>query len=131
MFEWDDKYLVGRADIDAEHKALFRHAQELHLAIEEDRAQVELASLFARLAAYTRFHFAGEEELMRHNRFPGMEQHLREHQKLAGRVAQLEREFESGKSRVDRSTLQLLRQWLNHHVLDSDQSIAGHLRDAR
>ena len=128
MFAWNDKYLVGCTDIDAEHKALFRLAEDLHLAMEEGRAQSELTSLFARLAAYTRFHFTGEEELMRRHEFPGMEQHLREHRRLATRVAELERDFESGKARVDASTLQLLRRWLNHHVLDSDQSVAGHLR---
>jgi len=126
MFAWSEKYSVGNPDIDAEHQALFRLAAELQAAVESGRAQEELAGIFARLSAYTQFHFAGEEERMRRSHFAGLAAHAREHKQLTGRLSELEHAFIEGKSRVDRTTLQFLERWLSHHVVRSDRSVGEH-----
>ena len=82
QFEWSEKHSVGCPDVDDEHKALFRIAQELYDAIHEGTARAELTSLFDRLASYTRFHFANEEALMRKTGALDYDQHCREHRKF-------------------------------------------------
>ncbi|MGA2186049.1 MAG: bacteriohemerythrin [Bryobacteraceae bacterium] len=130
LFAWSDEYSLGQPDIDREHKALFRMAQELNEAMLRGEAQEELAGLFARLAAYTKFHFTNEEALMRAAHYADAASHAREHNQFTAKVAALEREFEDGQATVTRETMQFLRGWLNHHILGTDQRVARHLRGA-
>jgi len=127
-FVWKDEYSLGQPDIDREHKALFRIAQELNEALERHDAQAELAGIFARLVSYTRFHFSNEEALMRRSNYPDTERHVKEHNKLTAKVGALERDFEHGKSTVTMETMKFLRRWLDHHILGTDQLVAKHVR---
>jgi hemerythrin len=127
-FAWTDDYSLGRPDIDREHKALFRIAQELNEAMLRGDAHEELASLFARLVAYTRFHFSNEEALMRVANYPDTAGHIDEHDRLTAKVAALERQFEDGNATVTEETMKFLRRWLHHHILGTDQRVAVHLR---
>jgi hemerythrin len=129
-FVWTEAYSLGQPDIDREHKALFRIAQELNDAMLRGDAQEELAGLFARLVAYTRFHFANEEALMRAANYPETAAHVREHDRLTAKVAALQRQFEDGKASVTMETMEFLRRWLDHHILGTDQRVAGQLRGA-
>jgi hemerythrin-like metal-binding protein len=130
-FAWKEEYSLGQPDIDREHKALFRMAQELNEAMLRAGAHEELSGLFARLVAYAKFHFANEERLMRDAHYTGAASHVREHERFAARVAALERDFEAGQAAVTEETMEFLRGWLNHHILGTDQQVARHIRDAR
>ena len=127
FFVWRDEYALGRPEIDREHQALFRIAQELNAAMSAGHAQDELAAIYARLVAYTRFHFANEEALMRSAGYSDLAQHAREHDRLTAKVARLEREFEEGSAAVTAETMEFLRRWLKHHILGADQKVAKHL----
>src|SRR5690242_3987715 len=130
-FTWNDKYSLGCPDIDDEHKALFRMAEQLYDAIRNATGQTELTTLFAKLASYTRFHFEDEEALMRGSGYPEYEQHCREHGKLTAKVSMLEWQFRNGHANVDIATVHFLRDWLQHHVCGADQRVADHLKQTR
>ena len=129
-FVWTEQYSLGQPDIDREHKALFRMAQQLNEAMLRGDAQAELAGLFARLVAYTKFHFTNEEALMRGTNYPDTASHVREHDQFTAKVAALEREFENGKTTVTAETMEFLRGWLGHHIVGTDQRMARHIRGA-
>jgi hemerythrin len=129
-FVWTEEYSLGQPDIDREHQALFRMARELNEAMLRGDAREELAGLFARLVAYTNFHFGNEEALMRAANYPDAASHAREHDRLTAKVAALEREFERGKATVTAETMDFLRRWLDHHILGTDQRVARHIRGA-
>ena len=126
-FVWKDGYSFGQPDIDREHQALFRIAQELNEGVERGDAQEKLAGIFARLVAYTRFHFSNEEELMRRSNYPDVAGHVAEHNRLTAKVAALERQFEASDAMVTADTMEFLRRWLDHHILGTDQKVARHL----
>ena len=126
-FVWKDGYSFGQPDIDREHQALFRIAQELNEGVERGDAQEKLAGIFARLVAYTKFHFSNEEQLMRQENYPDAARHIGEHNRLTAKVASLERQFEQGEAAVTEDTLEFLRRWLDHHILGTDQMVARHL----
>jgi len=127
-FVWKEEYSIGQPDLDREHQALFRMARELHEAVQRGAGREELAGLFARLTGYAKFHFANEEALMRTARYAHAASHTAEHRRFAAKVATLEREFEEGRSAVTAETMELLRDWLNRHILGTDQQVAKHLR---
>ena len=95
-FAWKDDYSVGCPDIDDEHNALFRMAEQLFDAINNGTATSDLTTLFARLASYARFHFEDEEALMQRSGYPEYEQHRREHFNFTAKVSTLELEFRNG-----------------------------------
>jgi hemerythrin len=126
-FAWKREYSLGQPDIDREHQALFRIAQELNQAMLRGDAHQDLAGMFARLVAYTKFHFSNEEALMRRANYPDTSSHIEEHDRLTAKVAALERQFEEGKATVTNETMKFLRRWLDHHILGTDQRVARHI----
>jgi hemerythrin len=53
-------------------------ADELHRAMLEHRGKESVGGLVKRLAAYTRYHFAGEERMMEETGYTGYLAHRRE-----------------------------------------------------
>jgi hemerythrin len=107
IFAWKDEYSVGNADIDAEHRALFRIAEEVHSAILEGADEDKLEGLFTRLANY-------------------VETHSRNDKRLSDKVQALHRRIEKGQARVDVETMRFVRSWLDHHI-----RLADHGSDAK
>ncbi len=99
LFTWDNKYSLGRSDLDSEHQALFPTAEHLYNAIGQGTSQDELTALFARLTSYARFHFENEEAPMRKTGFPDYEQHRREHTAVTAKIALLQGELQAGIAR--------------------------------
>jgi len=128
MFAWNQKYVLSCPKIDDEHRMLFRLAENLHLALAAGRGAEVLKGLFADLIGYTRTHFAHEEALMRASGYPAYRQHKAEHEDLAARAAALQKQGETGKLTVTLDTMRFLREWLDHHINQSDRLVADHVR---
>jgi len=128
LFDWSDTYSLEHPQIDREHQALFAMAGQLHQAMLNGSGTKVLGDLLARLINYTQVHFSHEETLMRQYRYGGMEAHVAEHRKLAEQVVELQRKFAAGKITITMETMQFLRDWLDNHILRSDQLVARHIR---
>jgi len=76
------------------------------------------------LITYTQEHFRREEELIRNIRFPGLQAHKNEHEKLLTQVLDLQKKFESGAATLSIQVLHVLRDWLIHHIGESDKELA-------
>jgi len=128
LFSWSDAYSLEHPQIDTEHRALFALANELHEAMRNGSGSLVLKDLLSRLINYTRVHFAHEESLMRHYQYPAMNPHVAEHRKLTEQVLELQQKFEAGKLTITMETMHFLRNWLERHILQSDQLVARHIR---
>src|SRR5512134_3985517 len=90
---WTPALAVGDADIDDQHRELFRRAARLIDALRSgDRGEV-LPTL-AYLEAYAVHHFAGEERLMRELGYPGLAEHVAAHGRFREEFAAHVREFD-------------------------------------
>ena len=63
--EWSDELSVGVEEIDEQHKVLVGLVNEMHEAIHQRHGSEVVQEILAKLADYTRIHFAVEESLMR------------------------------------------------------------------
>lgn len=126
-FAWNDTHSLGLPEIDSEHRALFGIAERLYDDMGTGVGKDGLAGLFARLAAYARFHFENEEALMRRTGFPGYADHRREHEKFSATVSSLERLLETGSVDLPGSLVEFLQSWLGQHVGGSDRRMAEYL----
>ena len=67
---WDDSWVIGVREIDAQHKNLVSILNQLHQARKLGQGQDELKNTLHNLVSYTRAHFAAEERLMEEARLP-------------------------------------------------------------
>src|SRR5260370_38640784 len=89
LFEWNDEFSVGIAEIDSEHRELFRIAEELHEGILNGTGEDELEVTYSRLAEQTRAHFEREDAILRKHGRPNVEQTSRGHLLLTQKVEPL------------------------------------------
>lgn len=128
MFEWKPEYSVHIPEIDAQHQRLFALAAELHTAMAEGKGRTVLEQSLARLADYTKTHFAHEERFMLLHHYPEASAHKIEHDKLAAQVLDLQKRFRGGEKTLTISLMVFLKNWLEHHIAGSDQQYSVYIR---
>ena len=128
MFSWQPEYSVGYPDIDNQHKKLFELADELHRAMTSGKGKDVLGKTLSDLIAYTKGHFATEERLMQAHHYPDYAKHKAEHDALTARVVGFQKEFEANRTALTVGLLQFLKDWLSHHIGETDRKIAAYLK---
>ena len=129
LFEWDAKYCVHIAEIDAQHQKLFALFNELYEAMQEGQGNEVVGKVLTGVVDYTAYHFAHEEKLLRQYGYPGEAAHQAEHEKLTLQARALVQKLHAGQSHVTMATLKFLCDWLNTHILESDRKFAPFLID--
>ena len=124
LFQWKDEYIVGQFEIDSQHKRLFELADQLHAAMTTGKGKEVLNKTLGDLIDYTKRHFAAEEKLMQTFKYPDYLAHKALHDKLTAQVVEFQKEFVSGKAPVTIQLLQFLKDWLKHHIGETDRKIA-------
>ncbi len=130
LFTWKDEYAISEPRIDAQHRRLFELAGNLHSAMLAGQAKNVLGGLLNELIAYTREHFSTEESLMRRCSYPDFQRHKIQHDDLTFTVLAFRRDFEAGKVALSVELLGFLKEWLAHHIAESDRRVGEHLRRA-
>ena len=129
MFEWSNTYSVGIGSVDGQHRNLFALAGELHAAMTAGQGKASVGRVLDRLVQYTAVHFAHEERLMRLHDYPDFPKHKAEHEGLTKQVLKFQEDFNAGRAAITVQLLQFLKDWLQHHIKESDQKLAPHLKD--
>ena len=129
LFKWDKMHAVFMPEIDAEHKNIFRLADELSQAV-AGRAPIDQARAILReLIASGEDHFAREERLMRATNYPGSAWHKRQHDTVRKRLKEFAPRIEAGERRAAAELLEFLSGWLRDHVRLADCMMAAHVRN--
>jgi hemerythrin len=124
LIAWNKQLELGVAEVDTQHKRLVEMVNRLHDAMAQGHGADIMGRLLDDLIAYTVSHFATEERLMKAGGYPGAPAHLREHDNLKKAVSELQREFKAGKKMLTLEVMKFLRDWLTHHILESDRALA-------
>jgi hemerythrin len=128
MFAWKQEYSVGYPEIDNQHKKLFELAEQLYEAMAGGKGNNVLAKTLGNLIAYTKGHFANEERLMQLHHYPDYAKHKADHDALTARVVGFQKEFEAHRTALSIGLLQFLKDWLSHHIGETDRKIAAYLK---
>ena len=131
MFEWKNSYSVGIASIDSQHQTLFAIGAELYAAMTAGQAKSVTNRILERLVQYTQSHFAHEERLMQRHEYPQFGAHKTEHDQLTAKVKAFHADVTGGKATISVQLLRFLRDWLEHHILESDRRYAPYLISQR
>jgi hemerythrin-like metal-binding protein len=127
MFEWKKEFSLGHADIDSQHQRLFELASKLHSAMALGQGRAATAKTLADLVSYTKQHFANEERLMQSHHYPLFVQHKVDHDTLTAQVVKFQKDFEAGRVGLTVGLLQFLKDWLQHHIAETDRKVATFL----
>jgi hemerythrin len=125
--EWSKDLSVGIEEIDAQHRVLVDLLNEMHDAIQERRGSAVVNDVLAKLAEYTRIHFAVEESLMRIFHYPDYEAHKAEHEELIASAKALQQKLLHEGRMVVGEDLQFLEHWLTGHILGTDKDLGAYL----
>lgn len=118
--EWNDRYKIGHADIDAQHQELFRLANQFFAACDKAGLTQGAMSFFK----YTREHFAHEEQLMAELHYPDRQAHVDQHNDLISALGTIATSI--AKNTLDKADLEsFLSGWLSNHIGASDASLAA------
>jgi len=127
-FTWKEQYSVGIELIDEQHKKLISLFQILGNAIENQNSDEKLEELFVDLAKYANYHFETEEKYFELHNYPDSEDHIEGHRDFTQGILLLYQEFRNNRTDLPFQLFNFLQNWLEHHVLGSDQEYGKYLK---
>lgn len=127
LITWDQSYSVKVAELDGHHQKLFSLVNTLHDAMRTGKGSSVIQGIVEELANYTHTHFQREEALMAETKYPGLEVHRMEHQKLMTKVGEYKAALDKGSGVNTSAVLDFLREWLAKHINRMDKAYSSHL----
>jgi hemerythrin len=124
LFSWKDSYSIGVPDIDAQHRQLYKLADDLHQALNAGQGKDALAAVLKSLIDYTKTHFADEERLMQRYGYSELAAHKAQHEDLTRKVIDLQRQMQADKLMLSIEVMRFLSDWLRQHIGGSDRRYA-------
>ncbi|HXH71438.1 MAG TPA: bacteriohemerythrin [Mariprofundaceae bacterium] len=122
--EWSDELSVGNDHIDAQHRDIIEMINKLVMSRDDSLDSADVADALTGLMQFMRQHFRDEEELMRKNGCPWIEEHVREHVRFAEKLTEL---FMMEDKELIRRTIPFLRDWLVGHLATEDMKSRPYL----
>lgn len=120
LINWDEKYSVGVASVDHEHRELIELINATHenlLRAESPGAVLEfLGEIYGRIAA----HFALEERLMRKKHYPQYAGHKADHERLLDDIREIMDDYEDRASFDEQQLAGRLHAWFSGHFHEHD-----------
>ena len=129
LFKWSKMHAVYIPEIDAEHKNIFRLADELSQAVAGGAPAEQARAILRELIASEEDHFAHEERLMRATNYPASAWHKGQHNTVRKRVKEFAPGIDSGDRQAPLLLLNFLSDWLRNHLRLADCMMAAHVRN--
>jgi len=129
LYEWTPSCSVRVKEFDKQHQRLFGMINDLNAAMQARRGRAAIGTILAGLTAYAEEHFTAEETAMRRTSYPKVAEHHEEHQDFTKHISEFLAEYQSGNTLISISVLRFLNDWLQNHILRSDQEYAAHMNE--
>lgn len=127
FIEWTDRFSVGVASVDHEHRELIELINAFQRKIAKDNSfdtKLEyLGETYARISA----HFALEEKLMRESRYERYDDHKADHERLLDQLRDIMDATEDDRDIDDEALGTELENWFSRHFQEMDAHLHGKL----
>jgi hemerythrin-like metal-binding protein len=128
--EWTPALETGVAEIDDQHKMLFKLINDLHSAAEETPKDTDaVTDAMYGLSDYVAEHFGDEEALMAERNYPGLAAHHDMHQRLIAQTLHFMTQFVNGDGVSLGELTEFLGNWLKGHIVEQDCKFVATLKD--
>lgn len=130
-FDWNDGLSVGIESIDNDHKKLLSLINELSNAILKNHASNVIENVFLQLEEYVVVHFEREEALMEKCHYPGIENHIKQHQIFIQKVPELKYKLlKADSAKICQEVNVFLYDWLMNHIIGEDLDFTQYAYEA-
>ncbi|MDR0569553.1 MAG: bacteriohemerythrin [Spirochaetaceae bacterium] len=128
--KWDERYAVGIALIDEQHKQLIDLTDSLYAACRQGGTFVRnhFGEVLRATVDYVAFHFSTEEKIMERIRYPDFLAHKREHENFVKKILEDRKNFEEGKNFVPYGFTHFLKEWILSHIAVSDKLFVAYIQ---
>ena len=130
FINWSEEYSIGISSIDDQHRNLVEIVNRFDEASRRGKGTRVMRDILNDLLGYTQEHFAHEESLMAAAGYEGLAKHQSLHRQLLQKVERCQFEYEHGGRRVTAEVRELLRYWVESHLMNEDQAFADTIRMA-
>lgn len=121
VFVWHDGYRLDHDLVDEQHQKLFELANRMaHSASKDDL--IHNAML---LFSHVREHFSAEEQVMREHHYPGLQQHMENHDLMLIELVGVSERIQNDEWQVQ-DLEEIMNQWVNH-ILEDDAAFSDYL----
>lgn len=127
FWPWSKELEVGIEEIDQQHRWLVEQTNQLHDVMQVGADEETIGEVLDALVDYTMNHFILEEDLFSRLGYPETEAHKAEHDAFTAKVMSLLERHESGEP-AGAQALDLLKDWLSHHILKVDKAYVEHFK---
>ena len=115
----DETLWVGIGEAHSEHDVIVKRYNDFVATLRRPECAGERPEKFQNLVSYIRLHFTFEDTLMKFLRYPGCEQHRRQHIGFIKRLDSFAQEVRAGRATTEELVL-FIGHWLLGHVLIAD-----------
>ncbi len=127
FLSWHERYSVGHAELDAEHKRLFELVNHFDDVIQMELAG-ELGLILDDIVSSTVAHFRREEDLMKQAGFPRLAEHKDMHDELINQIKEVRITMKKGGHVGTKSVVRFLADWLTNHIIREDMEYKPYLK---
>lgn len=127
FLSWHERFSLGDAEIDAQHRRLFELVNLFDDAIKMGLTE-ELGRIFDDLIATTAQHFEFEEERMKDIGFAKCLEHERTHRELMKQVRDMRLKMKTGGYVSSKAMVRFLADWLTSHIVREDMEYKPFLK---
>ncbi len=120
LLKWDDRYSVGIAAVDHEHKELIELINRLHDELSANSSREASTAFFGDLLRAISAHFALEERFMRERGYKQLDQHKSDHERLLDEIRDIMDEFENDQALGAEQLSSRLDAWFSRHFETHD-----------
>ena len=130
---WGDKYAVGIASIDKQHRELVDLTNKLYYACLTRNEDIDAAfkTTMSRLVEYVRFHFSDEQVLLERIKYPNYTDHKKEHDKLIRDILKAAKDHSAGKKFIPNQFVRTLKDWIFGHIAVTDKIYSAYVNEQR
>jgi len=118
---WNHANFIGVQAMDDQHGILMDTVNELRVQLLHGAPRARIVEQLERLIEFTGMHFDCEETLLERHRYPGLEPHRVEHQRLMNEIRQTLDRIQRGNECDLQPLLDFLRGWYAEHVEKQDR----------
>jgi hemerythrin len=129
LLHWEDRYSVGVAAVDHEHRELIELINRLYAEATAQRSRDAIVDFFGDLFKAISSHFALEERLMRERGYDQLTQHKYDHERLLDELRDIMEDFEASERMDEKLLAHRLDAWFSRHFESHDARLHSILGD--
>ncbi len=120
LIAWDDRFSVGIASVDHEHRELIELVNQTHERLKRPDAEITVPDFLGEIYTRVSAHFALEEKLMRASRYAHYPEHKADHERLLDAIRDIMDDYEDSRVFDEERFAQRLATWFTDHFRTHD-----------